>query len=54
VKRWLRLVVPVVVMAGVLVLGGCGIVGKPALARQPLELTILHTGQVYGDLLPCG
>lgn len=33
---------------------GCSIPGLPARAREPLDLTILHTGQVYGEILPCG
>jgi len=39
---------------GVVFLGGCGVPGLSALGRQPLDLTILHTGQVYGEILPCG
>lgn len=38
----------------VLLMSGCGILGLPARAREPLDLTILHTGQVYGEILPCG
>ena len=53
-KRRLRLIARVGMMAGVLLLSACGVLGKLALARKPLDLTILHTGQVYGEILPCG
>jgi hypothetical protein len=36
----------------VLLLSACGVLGMPA--REPLDLTILHTGQVYGEIAPCG
>ena len=32
-------------------LGGCGLVSAP---KEPLDLTILHTGQVIGEISPCG
>lgn len=35
----------------VAVLAACG-VGVPP--KEPIELTILHTGQVIGEILPCG
>jgi hypothetical protein len=35
-----------------LLLSACGILGVPA--REPIDLTILHTGQVYGEISPCG
>jgi hypothetical protein len=35
-----------------LLLSACGALGMPA--REPLDLTILHTGQVYGEISPCG
>ena len=35
-----------------LLLSACGVLGMPA--REPLVLTILHTGQVYGKIDPCG
>ena len=38
----------------VLLLGGCSVPGLSARAREPLDLTILHSGQVYGEILPCG
>ena len=45
----------------VLLLSGCGVRRLPTLwrtaagpLREPLDLTILHTGQVYGETLPCG
>ena len=41
-------------MGFVLLLSGCSVPGLSALAREPLDLTILHSGQVYGEMLPCG
>jgi hypothetical protein len=32
-------------------LAGCAAAGPP---KEPIELTILHTGQVSGEILPCG
>ena len=32
-------------------LGACSLAGAP---KEPIELTILHTGQVIGEILPCG
>jgi len=26
----------------------------PTPVKEPLSLTILHSGQVYGEILPCG
>ena len=44
-----------------LLVSACGVRKLPALwqaadgpPREPLDLTILHTGQVYGEILPCG
>ena len=34
-----------------LALSACGLAGPP---KEPLDLTILHTGQVIGEILPCG
>jgi hypothetical protein len=34
-----------------LALSACGLVGAP---KEPLDLTILHTGQVIGEISPCG
>ena len=38
----------------VLLLSGCSAQELLAWARQPLDLTILHSGQVYGETAPCG
>jgi len=35
----------------VIALCACSVAGPP---KEPIELTILHTGQVAGELLPCG
>ena len=35
----------------VIALSACGAVGPP---KEPIELTILHTGQVIGEISPCG
>ena len=43
-----------VIWIGLVLLSGCGVPGLSTLGRQPLDLTILHTGQVYGEILPCG
>jgi hypothetical protein len=37
-----------------LLASACGVSGTPAAAKEPLDLTILHTGQVYGEISPCG
>jgi hypothetical protein len=37
-----------------LLASACGASGTPADVKEPLDLTILHTGQVYGEILPCG
>jgi hypothetical protein len=37
-----------------LLVSGCGGRGLLAQTREPLDLTILHTGQVSGEILPCG
>ena len=37
-----------------LLLSACDISGTPAAAEESLDLTILHTGQVYGEISPCG
>ena len=34
-----------------LVLSACSTAGPP---KEPVELVILHTGQVAGEILPCG
>ena len=34
-----------------LALSACGLVSAP---KEPLDLTILHTGQVIGEISPCG
>jgi hypothetical protein len=54
VNRHHRSILRVIWVGFVLLLSGCGVVGLPVLARRPLDLTILHTGQVYGEILPCG
>jgi hypothetical protein len=41
-----------VLLLSALLLSACSVLGKPA--REPLDLTILHTGKVYGEILPCG
>lgn len=38
----------------VLLASGCGSRGLLAQTREPLDLTILHTGQVAGETQPCG
>jgi hypothetical protein len=35
----------------VLALGACSVAGPP---KEPIDLTILHTGQVAGEISPCG
>ena len=35
-----------------LLLSACGVLGMQA--QESLDLTILHTGQVYGEISPCG
>jgi hypothetical protein len=37
-----------------LLLGACALVSSPTPVREPLDVTILHTGQVYGQIGPCG
>ena len=32
-------------------LSACSLGGPP---KEPIDLTILHTGQVIGEILPCG
>jgi hypothetical protein len=32
----------------------CAFSTTPAPTKEPLDLTILHTGQVYGEIAPCG
>jgi hypothetical protein len=40
------------ILIGVVVaLSACSVPGSP---KEPMELTILHTGQVIGEILPCG
>jgi hypothetical protein len=34
-----------------LALSACSTAGPP---KEPVELVILHTGQVAGEILPCG
>ena len=48
--RWMLYVL----WGALVLLSGCGAPGRPAFGRQPLDLTILHTGQVYGEILSCG
>ena len=38
----------------VISVGACGVKKAPTPAKKPLKLTILHSGQVYGEILPCG
>jgi hypothetical protein len=54
VNRRLYSIWNVVWVGFVLLLSGCGVPGLSAQAREPLDLTILHSGQVYGEILPCG
>jgi hypothetical protein len=54
VNRRLGSIFDVIWIGFVLLLSGCGALGLPAWARQPLDLTILHSGQVYGEIAPCG
>jgi hypothetical protein len=49
-RRWILHVV----WATLVLLSGCSVPGLSAFGRQPLDLTLLHTGQVYGEILPCG
>ena len=35
-----------------LLLGACGVLASPP--QEPLDLTIVHTGKVYGEIYPCG
>ena len=37
-----------------LLVSACGVLATPTPAREPLDLTIVHTGKVYGETLPCG
>jgi hypothetical protein len=37
-----------------LVSSACSLLEAPAPPKEPLDLTILHTGQVEGETLPCG
>jgi hypothetical protein len=34
-----------------LALSACSVAGPP---KEPIELVIVHTGQVAGEILPCG
>ena len=43
------------VLAWVAILASaCGVRETPAPVKEPLDLTIVHTGKVYGEILPCG
>ena len=44
--------IPLILVLSTLLFGACG--GSPKPVREPLDLTILHTGQVYGEIMPCG
>jgi hypothetical protein len=35
-----------------LLLGACGVIAPPP--QEPLDLTIAHTGKVYGEIYACG
>ena len=37
-----------------LLIGACNALATPTPVKEPLDLTILHTGHVYGEILPCG
>ena len=37
-----------------LLISACSILAKPTPVREPLDLTIVHTGKVYGETMPCG
>ena len=40
-------------LAGIaLLVSACGVLATPV--KEPLDLTILHTGQVFGETKPCG
>jgi hypothetical protein len=54
VKRRRRSLVGIVWLGLLLLVSGCNVPGLSAPAREPLDLTIVHTGQVYGEILPCG
>jgi hypothetical protein len=54
VNRHRHSIVRIVWLGLVLLVSGCNVSGLSTLARKPLDLTILHTGQVYGEILPCG
>ena len=32
----------------------CGVRATPTPVKEPLELTLLHTGKVYGEIDLCG
>jgi hypothetical protein len=51
-RRYLNLLL--VWGALLVLLSGCDVPRLSALGRRPLDLTLLHTGQVYGEILPCG
>jgi hypothetical protein len=37
-----------------LLASACSVFGLGRAVKEPLDLTIVHTGQVYGEILPCG
>lgn len=37
-----------------LLVSACGVFATPTPVKEPLDLTIVHTGKVYGEILPCG
>ena len=42
-------------LAGIaLLMSACGGLATPTPVKEPRDLTILHTGQVYGEIAPCG
>jgi hypothetical protein len=53
-NRWTAFVHWLVPGVLALLISACAVGTTPTPTREPLDLTILHTGQVYGEIAPCG
>jgi hypothetical protein len=53
-NRRRRLPLAVIWLSTALLVSACGVLATPTPVREPLDLTIIHTGKVYGETTPCG